>query len=257
MILKEPLSEEEQNRLFKLRHNPDVREKLILHNLRLVYWVAEKYYVPGRNEMDDLFQAGVLGLMKAIDKYEPDRGAKFSTVAVWYIQNAIKRNMFVFSDDEPLDKELPGSDGITVADAIPSDDPSPDEAAADSLFAYHFEQIFGPILTELEYKVVVLHYGIGCQECNLKSIARKLNKPFVQVRGISQNALNKVRRNIYRLGIEYEVDKETIFYKSIDYTCPKSKGGEIISPIEKIVLERELIRKRLQEQYFNYAAVNE
>lgn len=256
-MLKAPLPEEELNRLFELRNDPEVREKIILHNLRLVHWVAQKYYIPGKNEMEDLRQSGVLGLMKAIDKYEPDRGAKFSTVAVWYIQKEIKRNMFVFSDDESLYKELPGSDGITVADAIPSDEPTPDEAAADSLFAYQFEQVFGLVLTELEYKIIVLYYGIGCKKCNLKTIAKKLNKPFVQVKGISQRALDIIRKNIFLLGIEYELDKETIFYKSIDYTQPKAIGGEVISPIERIVLKRERIRKRLQAKYFNYMAVNE
>lgn len=74
-------------KLLQNKEIPENKEKLILHNLRLVMWVAQKYHTPGKTELDDLFQTGVLGLMDAIDKYDPNKGAKFSTVAVWYIQN--------------------------------------------------------------------------------------------------------------------------------------------------------------------------
>lgn len=90
--LREPLSEEEQLKLFKDRNNLESKEKLILHNLKLVMWVAKQYYRPGENELDDLFQAGVIGLMRAIEGYEVDKGM-LSSYAVWWIKQSITRDI--------------------------------------------------------------------------------------------------------------------------------------------------------------------
>ena len=89
MEFKKPLPEEEQIKLFeelKKNDDPIIREKLILHNLRLVQWVALKYYKPGKNELNDLFQQGVLGLMEAIEQYDPEKGT-FANYAIWWIKN--------------------------------------------------------------------------------------------------------------------------------------------------------------------------
>lgn len=97
MEFKEPLPEEEQKILFeKLKeHNePDIKDKLILHNLRLVHWVAKWYYKPDKNELDDLFQVGVIGLMRAIEDYDPNKGA-FSTYAVMWIKQSIVRDIAI------------------------------------------------------------------------------------------------------------------------------------------------------------------
>lgn len=90
MDLKKPLTQKELEELFKSRDNPENREKIILHNLRLVSWVANKYHAEGRNEFEDIFQVGVIGLMKAIDKYNPEKGA-FTTYALWWIRQSITR----------------------------------------------------------------------------------------------------------------------------------------------------------------------
>lgn len=92
MNLEDKLPDEEQERLLKSKDDLESRNKLIVHNLRLVHWVSKKYYNPGVNELDDLFQSGVIGLMKAIDKYDPDKGL-FSTYAVLWIKQEIRRYM--------------------------------------------------------------------------------------------------------------------------------------------------------------------
>lgn len=94
MEFKEPLEKEEQERLFKeIKHNPQAKEKLILHNLKLVNWVAKKYYNPEKNEFDDLFQVGVIGLMKAIERFDPSRGG-FSTYATIWIKQSIHNYIY-------------------------------------------------------------------------------------------------------------------------------------------------------------------
>ncbi|MDX6381731.1 MAG: polymerase primary sigma factor [Rubrobacteraceae bacterium] len=66
------------------------RQRLIEKNLRLVVSVAKKYRGMGL-PFEDLIQEGNLGLMKAIEKFDPDRGYRFSTYATWWIRQAVQR----------------------------------------------------------------------------------------------------------------------------------------------------------------------
>jgi RNA polymerase primary sigma factor len=66
------------------------REALVLHNLPLVLSVAGRF----RNsslDYDDLIQEGILGLLKAAERYDPSRGTRFGTLAVWWIRQSIGR----------------------------------------------------------------------------------------------------------------------------------------------------------------------
>lgn len=66
------------------------KEKLITSNLRLVASIAKKYMYRGLQFMD-LVQEGILGLVRAIEKFDVDRGFKLSTYATWWIRQAISR----------------------------------------------------------------------------------------------------------------------------------------------------------------------
>ncbi len=91
------LSTAEEIRLSKRAQegDGDARRKLIVSNLRLVVSIAKKYLYYGL-PLQDLIEEGNLGLMKAVSRYDPDRGCKFSTYATWWIRQAITRALSNF-----------------------------------------------------------------------------------------------------------------------------------------------------------------
>lgn len=68
----------------------EARQKMIEHNLRLVVSIA-KHYINRGVALLDMIEEGNLGLMHAIDKFEPERGFRFSTYATWWIRQSIER----------------------------------------------------------------------------------------------------------------------------------------------------------------------
>jgi len=68
----------------------DARQSMIEHNLRLVVSIAKNYLGRGV-PLSDLIEEGNLGLMHAIDKFEPERGFRFSTYATWWIRQSVER----------------------------------------------------------------------------------------------------------------------------------------------------------------------
>jgi RNA polymerase sigma factor (sigma-70 family) len=71
-------------------NDPWAREQLVRSNLRLVVNIAKKYGGRGM-ALGDLIEEGNLGLIKAVDYFDPDRGTRFSTYAAWWIKQSIKR----------------------------------------------------------------------------------------------------------------------------------------------------------------------
>ena len=71
------------------QNDPEARELLVRSNLRLVVSIAKKY-AKGNMGIGDLIEEGNLGLIKAVDYFDPNRGTRFSTYAAWWIKQGIK-----------------------------------------------------------------------------------------------------------------------------------------------------------------------
>lgn len=76
---------------YKETKDPEVRDQLIVSHLNLVRFLASKFKNRGE-PLDDLIQVGTIGLIKAIDRFEPDRGLEFTTYATPTIMGEIKRH---------------------------------------------------------------------------------------------------------------------------------------------------------------------
>jgi RNA polymerase primary sigma factor len=85
------LSPEEQGRLERLvAEGEAARRRFVESNQRLILSVARRYREHGI-DLEDLVQEGNLGLLRAIERFEPERGLRFSTYAIWWIKQAIQR----------------------------------------------------------------------------------------------------------------------------------------------------------------------
>lgn len=87
---KEITAEEKEKYNQYVQEGQDAREILIESNLRLVVSIAKRYLGRGM-QFQDLIQEGNMGLMKAVNKFDPTKGFKFSTYATWWIRQAITR----------------------------------------------------------------------------------------------------------------------------------------------------------------------
>ena len=138
------------------------RDKLIRHNLRLVAHVAKKYYTtPDRQ--DDFISIGTIGLIKAVDTYDPARTVRFASYASQCIQNElrmhlrrVRREAGTLSLQEPLE----GENGmLTLADTLP--DEAVMEEDCERRDAAARLRTLVEQLPERERQLLTLRYGLG------------------------------------------------------------------------------------------------
>lgn len=86
------VTKEDVSELWRLakKGDPKAKKRIVETNLRLVIPIAKKYYRPGVDFLD-LIEEGNLGLMHAVDKFDPKRGFRFSTYAAYWIEQAVRR----------------------------------------------------------------------------------------------------------------------------------------------------------------------
>ena len=127
--LPPPLSKEEEAEAFALlsENNEEARQKLIVHNLRLVVYIAKKFESTGTG-VEDLISIGTIGLIKAVNTFKTDKNIKLATYASRCIENEIL--MFLrkstqyrneISIDEPLNIDWDGNE-LLLSDILGTDE---------------------------------------------------------------------------------------------------------------------------------------
>jgi RNA polymerase primary sigma factor len=95
--LLKPHEAEELGRLVQEQSDVDARNKLVVHNLRAAVMVARRYRGRGLDFLD-LIQEAVLGLMTAAEKFDPNKGFRFMTYAMWWIRQSVVRAIYDYSE---------------------------------------------------------------------------------------------------------------------------------------------------------------
>ena len=196
-----PLSAKEERGLFremKGENGEAARCRLIEHNLRLVSHIVRKYYLSHPNP-DELISIGSLGLIKAVDTFNAENGARFATYGAKCIQNEIlmyfrgqKKLQMEVSLSETIDMDRDGNP-LTYMDIISTDD----TIAEDLELKVTAEKMFGLLkdsLTEREKTIVLLRYGLGSlPPMTQREIAVKLKISRSYVSRIEKKALEKLK----------------------------------------------------------------
>ena len=198
-----PLDREEERRCFELCRKGDekAREKLILHNLRLVAHIVKKYFTSSKNQ-EDLISIGTIGLIKAIDSFDISNGARFATYASRCLQNEIlmhfrtqKKTQCEVSINDMIDVDKDGNP-LTYMDII-----SVDDTIAEDIFikmsSSRALKAVNKILDEREKRVIILRYGLSNRPpLTQREIAKLMGISRSYVSRIEKSALEKINRSL-------------------------------------------------------------
>ena len=171
------------------------RDLLIRHNLRLVAHICKKYYA-GTAAQDDLISIGTIGLIKAINTFNPDKNIKLATYASRCIENEIlmylRRNSktrLEVSIDEPLNVDWDGNE-LLLSDILGTDeDVIYRDIETDVERSLLMTAIAG--LTGRERMIIELRFGL-----NTAGGEEKTQKEVADMLGISQSYISRLEKKI-------------------------------------------------------------
>ncbi|HLR66066.1 RNA polymerase sporulation sigma factor SigE [Virgibacillus alimentarius] len=195
--LPPPLSKEEEQELLKLLPKGDksARAMLIERNLRLVVYIARKFENTGIN-IEDLISIGTIGLIKAVNTFNPEKKIKLATYASRCIENEIlmylRRNNKLkteISFDEPLNVDWDGNE-LLLSDVLGTEvdiiTKNLDKKVDKSLLKNALSQ-----LNDREKQIMELRFGLVGEEA-------KTQKDVADMLGISQSYISRLEKKIIR-----------------------------------------------------------
>ena len=175
------------------------RDKMINGNLRLVLSVIQRFTNRGENP-DDLFQVGVIGLIKAISSFDPAKGARLATYSARCIENEIlmhfrsqKKTLGDIYIDDPIDTDKDGN-ALTLMD-IMGDGKDIVEQVDLSIRSGQLYGFLENTLDDREFEIIKHRYGLyGCNALTQREVAQKLNISRSYVSRIEKKALSSLRK---------------------------------------------------------------
>ena len=194
-ILPAPLSREEEEKLVQELRQDDgaIRATLIEHNLRLVAFIARKFENTNVG-IEDLISIGTIGLIKAVNTFDPTKKIKLATYASRCIENEIlmylRRNSKSRQDislDEPLSTDWDGNE-LLLSDVLGSDDDDVYRAIEEDVDRELLRDALKK-LTGREQRIMCLRFGLSGGEC-------RTQKEVADVLGISQSYISRLEKKI-------------------------------------------------------------
>jgi len=199
-VLPPPLSQEEENeRISQLATDmeKDAKQVLIEHNLRLVVYIAKKFDNTGIG-VEDLISIGTIGLIKAINTYNPDKNIKLATYASRCIENEIlmylRRNNKVrmeVSIDEPLNVDWDGNE-LLLSDILGTDEDIIYKDMENEAEQKMLKKALSK-LSDREKLIISLRFGLNNREEEAMT-----QKEVVDLLGISQSYISRLEKKIMK-----------------------------------------------------------
>lgn len=208
-ILPAPLKKDEEREIFERIEAGDesAREPLIVHNLRLVVYIARKFENSGVG-IEDLISIGTIGLIKAVNTFRPSKNIKLATYASRCIENEIL--MFLrktnnirneISLDEPLNVDWDGNE-LLLSDVLGTDSDCVNRGIEQDAERQVLNEAVA-MLSEREHKIMVLRFGLsGEKEHTQKEVA--------DIIGISQSYISRLEKKIISR-LRRELEKTALF----------------------------------------------
>ncbi len=195
--LPPPLSAEDEQKVMQRISEGDqtAREPLIVHNLRLVVYIAKKFENTNIN-IEDLISIGTIGLIKAVNTFSPDRKIKFATYASRCIENEIlmflrkasqKKNEI--SIEEPLNTDYDGNE-LLLCDVLGSD--------ADIINRDIEQELERDLLLDAVSKLNTREAMIMELRFGLNGNTEHTQKQVADLLGISQSYISRLEKKIIR-----------------------------------------------------------
>lgn len=202
-----PLNTNEETEYLKLCRDGDkmARDILIERNLRLVAHIVKKYANCDR-DTDDLISIGTIGLIKAIDTFDVDKGIRLATYASRCIDNELlmmlrsgkkqAKEVYLY---EPIGSDREGNE-INLLDIIECTDVDIVETA---WFEDNVKKLYGlmnEVLSDREKEIIYMRYGLGnTDEVTQREIASRLDISRSYVSRIEKKALRKLKESFDKL----------------------------------------------------------
>lgn len=196
--------EEKYLRLYKEHNDLEAKNILIERNLRLVAHIVKKYQ--GTEEISDLISIGTIGLIKAINTFDSNKGSRLATYAARCIDNELlmmlrakKKTSREISLYDPIGNDSEGNE-INLLDILESSEKDICEQILLDDDKNKLYTSFEKILTKREQLIIQLRYGLfGCEETTQKDIAKQLGISRSYVSRIEKKALEKLHTAINQI----------------------------------------------------------
>lgn len=200
--------EQEREALAALaRGQTPARDLLITHNLRLVVYIAKKFETPTAG-IEDMISIGTIGLIKAVNTFEPTKNIKLATYASRCIENEIlmylRRNSktrMEVSIDEPLNVDWDGNE-LLLSDILGTDEDVISRRLEDEVEISLLAKAINK-LSPREQTIIRLRFGLG-----KKDDTEKTQKEVADFLGISQSYISRLEKRIMK-----RLKKEIVKYE--------------------------------------------